>query len=242
MIPKIIHYCWFGRGEMPELVLHCIDSWKRYLPDYEIRLWNEGNFDVTLYQYSAEAYKERKYAFVSDVCRLYALKEFGGVYLDTDVQMLKTLDEFLFKHTAFSGIEDNNYLTSGLMASTKGGQWVTDLLALYDNRRFRQIDGSLDMTTNVEMITSYMKNRGLVIQNSFQEIEGYCAIYPSEYFCPKSWKTQEINITTNTYCIHHFAGSWLPSRKKWNKYEFLLKLVGAKNFERLAAIKRKFKS
>lgn len=241
MIPKIIHYCWFGRGAMPDLVLKCIDSWKKHLPEYELRLWNEDNFDIHLYPYAAEAYTERKFAFVADVCRLYALKEFGGLYMDTDVEVLKNLNEFLAKYKAFSGVEDNNYLTSGVMASEKGGLWITNLLDLYDNRSFYHADGSLDLTTNVESITQFMKNKGITIQNSFQDIEGYCTIFPSEYFCPKSWLTKEMNITPNTYCIHHFAGSWIPTKKKWNKNEFLLKLVGPKNFDRLLAIYAKLK-
>ncbi len=241
MIPKIIHYCWFGRGEMPELVLKCIDSWKKYLPEYELKLWNEDNFNIELYPYASEAYAERKFAFVSDVCRLYVLKEFGGVYMDSDVEILKPLDELLEKHVSFSGFEDNNYVPTGLMASIKNGQWVTDLLEDYNNRSFYLEDGSLDITTNTEVITQFMKNKGLHIHNSFQVIEGYCTMYPSEYFCPKSWKTKEINITSNTYCIHHFAGSWLPKKSIWNKYDFLNLVLGPKNFERLAIFYRKLK-
>lgn len=241
MIPKIIHYCWFGRGEMPDLILKCIDSWKRYLPEYELRLWNEDNFDINLYPYAAEAYMERKFAFVSDVCRLYVLKEFGGIYLDSDVEILKSLDDLLSKHAAFSGFEDNNLMPTGLMASEKNGAWVSDLLAYYDNRSFYLADKTLDMTPNTEIITRFMKEKGFEICNSFQERDGYCAIYASEYFCPKSWKTKEINVTTNTYCIHHFAGSWLPTERKWNKYEFLYKVLGSKNFERLAAFYRRLR-
>lgn len=241
MIPKIIHYCWFGRGQMPDLELRCIDTWRKYLPAYELRLWNEDNFDIDLFPYAAEAYAARKYAFVADVCRLYALKTYGGVYLDTDVEILKSLDEFLAKHQAFSGVEDNNYLTSGLMASEKGGRWVTELLDQYTNRSFYLPDKSFDLTTNVEAITQFMKSKGITIQNSFQEIVDYCTIYPSTYFCPKSWLTKEINITSNTYCIHHFAGSWLPVKRKWNRNEFLLKVLGQKRFERLVAIYGKLK-
>lgn len=241
MIPKIIHYCWFGRGAMPDLVLKCIDSWKKFLPEYELHLWNEDNFDINLYPYAAEAYIERKFAFVSDVCRLYVLKEFGGIYLDSDVEVLKPLGQFLTQHVAFSGFEDNNYVPTGLMASERNGLWVSDLLAYYDDRSFYLSDGSPDMTTNTEVITQFMKGKGLILHNSLQEIKNYCTFYPSEYFCPKSWKTKEINITANTYCIHHFAGSWLPAKKWWNKNEFLLKLLGPKKFERLVAFYGKLK-
>lgn len=241
MIPKIIHYCWFGRGEMPGLVKKCINSWQLYLPEYKLQLWNEDNFDLRMYPYAREAYKERKFAFVSDVCRLYALKEYGGVYLDTDVEILKPIDNFLGKHKAFSGFEDNNYLTTGMMASVKNGEWVTDLLSLYNNKSFYLSDGSLDLTPNPETITNFMKDKGIIVDNSYQEIDGYCAFYSSEYFCPKSWKTLEINITINTYCIHHFAGSWLPSKRKQKLYDFLCKFIGLKNVKKLAGFYRKQK-
>ena len=130
MIPKKIHYCWFGRKPLPALALMCIESWKRFLPDYEIIEWNEDNFDVNLYQYAKEAYHMKKYAFVSDVCRLYALKEIGGLYMDTDLEVLKPLDAFLH-HNAFSGYESNGYIPTALMGSKKNGEWATDMPVSY---------------------------------------------------------------------------------------------------------------
>jgi mannosyltransferase OCH1-like enzyme len=210
MIPKILHYCWFGNGQMPALALECLASWKKYLPEYEIIVWNEENFDVNSYRFSAEAYQERKFAFVSDVCRLYALKEMGGIYLDTDVEFIKPLAEAILANEAFTGFEDNALLSSAIMGSEKNGKWINDLLAHYNDRSFYLQDGSLDVNPNTEIITAFMKqHKGLQINNSFQQIAQYCSIYPSDYFCPKSWKTLKINSTANTYCIHHFAGSWL---------------------------------
>ncbi|RZJ82297.1 MAG: glycosyl transferase [Flavobacterium sp.] len=212
MIPKIIHYCWFGSGQMSELVLTCLASWKKFLPEYEIMVWNEENFDVNAYQYASEAYKERKFAFVADVCRLHALKTVGGIYLDTDVEFLKPLDPNMIETVAFTGFEGNLLLSSAIMASSKESQWINDLLAYYDNRSFYLADGKLDTNPNTESITAFMKaNKGLKIDNSFQVIEDYCTIYPSDYFSPKSWKTLKINLTANTYSIHHFAGSWLQN-------------------------------
>ena len=241
MIPKIIHYCWFGRGELPDLAKKCINSWQLYLPEYKLQLWNEDNFDLTIYPYAIEAYNARKFAFVTDVCRLHALKEYGGIYLDTDVEILKPIDNFLDRHEAFSGFEDNNYVPTGMMASVKNGDWVTDLLSMYNGRSFYLSDGSLDLTPNTETITAFMENKGIVMNNSFQEVDGYCAFYPSEYFCPKSLKTMETIITNNTYCIHHFAGSWLPSKRKQRLYDLLCKFIGLANVKKLAGLYRKLK-
>ncbi|MGE6220062.1 glycosyltransferase family 32 protein [Nubsella zeaxanthinifaciens] len=214
MIPKILHYCWFGNGEMPELALKCLESWRKYLPDYEIMVWNESNFDVNMYRFASEAYKEKKYAFVADVCRLYALKNMGGIYLDTDVEFLKPLDEKVLQQNAFTGFEDNLLLSSAIMGSEKNGKWINDLLPYYDNRSFYLKDGTHDVNPNTEIITEFMKTRKNVqINNTFQELEGYCTIFPSDYFCPKSWKTLKIKQTPNTYCIHHFAGSWLHKKQ-----------------------------
>ena len=210
MIPKIIHYCWFGNGQLPELALQCLESWKKYLPDYDIIVWNEENFDVNSYLFSSEAYKERKFAFVSDVCRLHALKEMGGIYLDTDVEFIKPLSEEILNNDAFTGFEGNFLLSSAIMGSEKDGKWINDLLAHYQNRSFYLQDGILDLNPNTEIITAFMKEtKGLAIDNSFHAIAQYCSVYPSDFFCPKSWKTLKINSTKNTYCIHHFAGSWL---------------------------------
>ncbi|WP_316770594.1 glycosyltransferase family 32 protein [Pedobacter frigiditerrae] len=210
MIPKIIHYCWFGRGEMPELVLKCLESWKKYLPNYEIIVWNEDNFDLDSYTFAAEAYKERKFAFVADVCRLYALKTMGGIYLDTDVEFVKPFDDEILQNKAFTGFEDNLLLSSAIMGSEPNGKWINDLLPHYVDRSFYLENGDFDTNPNTEIITAFMRDKkSVVINNTLKKLEDYCTIYPSDYFCPKSWKTLKIKKTANTYCIHHFAGSWI---------------------------------
>lgn len=213
MIPKIIHYCWFGRGQMPALALKCIESWKKHMPDYELRLWNEDSFDVNSNIYVKEAYEHRKFAFVTDYVRLYALYEEGGIYMDTDVEVVKDLAPFLHHH-AFSGFENNGYVPTGMMASEKGGLWVKDLLADYVDHHFVKEDGSLDLTPNTVMITDYMLKKGLVLDNSYQDFEGLATMYPSDYFCPLCQNTGEVQLTENSYCIHHFAGSWMPAKVK----------------------------
>lgn len=221
MIPKIIHYCWFGRGKMPELALTCIESWKKYLPDYKIVEWNEDTFDVNSNVYVKEAYESRKYAFVTDYVRLYALYINGGVYMDTDVEVLRNLDSFL-ELSAFSGFEDDINIPTGIMASEKGGRWVKENLEYYENRHFINADGTLDLTTNVTIITNYMLPLGLRRHNSFQDFPGLITLYPKDVFCPKSNVDGKIRLTENTVTIHHFAGSWISGKQKIKKKVYRL--------------------
>lgn len=219
MIPKIIHYCWFGRKPLPKLAVKCIESWKKYLPDYEIKEWNEDNFNLDLYPYVREAYNNRKFAFVTDVVRLYVLYTEGGIYMDTDVEVLKTLDMFLH-HNAFSGFETETSIQTGIMASEKHGKWAKENLDYYVDKHFVKEDGSLDLTTNVTTITNYMLTYGLKRNNEYQDFPGLITFYPKDYFCPKSPETREVHITDNTCTIHHFDGSWLPKG-----YKFKMKLI-----------------
>lgn len=221
MIPKTIHYCWFGRGKMPKLANKCIRSWKIHCPEYTIKEWNEDNFDLDMYPYVREAYDRRKYAFVTDVVRLYALYHEGGIYMDTDVEVLKPLDQFL-NHTAFSGFEDDENVPTGIMASEKEGTWAKENLDYYMGRHFIKEDGSYDNTTNVVTITNYMLKRGLHRNNTFQDFPNLITIYPKDFFCPLSWKGKEGIITDNTITIHHFAGSWLPSHLRlYSRFPYL---------------------
>lgn len=236
MIPKIIHYCWFGRGKMPELAIKCIDSWKRILPEYQIKEWNEDNFDLNLYPYVKEAYENRKFAFVTDVVRLYALYHEGGVYMDTDVEVLKTLDHFL-NHIAFSGFEDEIHIPTGIMASIKGGKWVKENLEYYSNRHFIMPDGTMDITTNVKTITDYMLKYDLKQNNTYQDFPDLITLYPKDYFCPKSYKDGKIYLTERTVTIHHFAGSWLSRKEKFILH--ISRIFGENNMKILISIKNK---
>lgn len=215
MIPKIIHWCWFGRGKVPRTARRCIRSWKKYLPDYTIKLWNEDNFDVTSCQYVKEAYEKRKFAFVTDYVRLYALYTEGGLYMDSDVEVLRQLERFL-ELPAFSGFESENPKSclTGIMGSEKGGKWVKELLDEYDDRSFIRPDGSLDTTTNVEYTAQLLAEKGIRLDGREVHLPGYLSLYPRDYFCPKSWDTGEYNITGNTYTIHHFAASWWTPRQR----------------------------
>ena len=185
MIPKIIHYCWFGRGEMPEMALKCIESWHKHMPDYEYRLWNEDNFDINCNQYVKEAYEAKKYAFVSDYVRLYALLNEGGIYMDTDVEVLKPYDPLLHL-TGFIGFEGTKSILigTGTIACLPDGDWVREQILAYDNARFILPDGSYDLTTNPVRITRIMANNSLV-QNGLEQDYKDMHVFPTEYFCPR---------------------------------------------------------
>ncbi len=246
MIPKVIHYCWFGRGEKPAQAVMCIESWKKYLPDYQLKEWNEDNFDINQNQYVKEAYDNRKFAFVTDFVRLYAIYTEGGVYMDTDVETVGNYDAFLHHH-AFSGFETDGNVPTGMMAAEKGSVWAKELLDGYKDRRFIKEDGSLDLTTNTAVITKYMIGKGLVLNNTYQDFPGLCTMYPSDFFCPKDHRTGKVRCTKNTVCIHHFAGSWIihgfwKDLRHKMKY-FLVSIFGEKLISFLSDIimLRKFK-
>jgi mannosyltransferase OCH1-like enzyme len=210
MIPKTIHYCWFGSGKLPPLAHKCIASWKRQLPEYEIIEWNEKNFRVHSNRYVQEAYQNLKYAFVSDFVRLYVLYHHGGIYMDTDVEVLQPLDRFLV-HEAFSGFESPQHVPTGIMASVKNHRFIGELLSAYENRRFIKADGTLDTSTNVVAITASALQHGLKPNGAKQEVSGMM-FYPPEYFCPYDNATGIKAVTKNTYCIHWFAKSWTEPR------------------------------
>lgn len=214
-IPKVIHYCWFGKGPKDKDILKYIASWHKYCPDYEIKEWNEDNFDINMNAYVKEAYEAKKYAFVTDYVRLYVLYNYGGIYMDTDVELLKNLDEFL-NLPAFSGFENNNMIPTGLMAGKAHNKWLKLLLDYYQDKHFKIGTNEYDLTTNVEIISKLtQENYPLKLNNTYQDL-GDVIMFPDYYFCPKDHDTGQINLTKETICIHHFKGSWLP---KWQQQE-----------------------
>lgn len=233
MIPRKIHYCWFGRGMMPKLALDCISTWHKYMPQWEYILWNEDNFDINSIPYVKEAYEAKKFAFVSDYVRLYALSNYGGVYMDIDFEVYKPFDDLLY-NKAFAGFEGSktNPVMMGVIASEKNGLWINEQLALYDNRHFINENGTCDMTTNVRYITDHMMLNGFE-PNGKEQCYLDLHVYPVEYFCPRL-TTGEYLRTDITYCEHKGLDSWNEKRKK----PFILKLVGNKNSIRLIKLKR----
>lgn len=210
-IPKIIHYCWFGGNPLPELAKKCIASWKKFLPDYEIKEWNEQNYDVRKIPYTAQAYDAKKYAFVSDYARFDILYQYGGIYFDTDVEVIKDLRPIIEKGS-FIGVEKGAtpLLNAGLgIASPAASSIYREILDSYQNEYFLNEDGSHNLRTVVTRVTDIFKLHGFEEKDCVQHI-AETIIYPSDYFCPKSFETGLLNITENTYCIHHYDGSWMP--------------------------------
>ncbi|MEE1349140.1 MAG: glycosyltransferase [Dialister hominis] len=224
MIPKKIHYCWFGGKEQPEDVKRYIASWKKYCPDYEIKEWNESNFDIHENDYCREAYEAKKWAFVTDYVRLKALYEEGGFYMDTDVEVVKSLDP-LRVYDAVSGYESQTHIQTGTMGACRDNEWIGMLLHYYDHRHFIKKDGKLDLTTNVDVITSMtVKKYHIQLDGQFTPFGNNMVLLPFDYLCAKDLDTGEIRKTANTYTIHHFAASWLPEdvrnySKLYKKYD-----------------------
>lgn len=218
MIPKIIHYCWFGNKPLPELARKCISSWEKYCSDYQIKEWNESNFDLDACAYIREAYEKKKWAFVSDYARFWILYREGGVYFDTDVEVLKPIDLILEKG-AFFGLERREddsinklLIATGLgMGAESNNIIYKEILNLYETLHFVNSDGTINKKTVVAYVTQIMNNHGLTKEceniNQIFEIENM-TIYPWEYFCPMSYKSGILNITENTYTIHHYTASW----------------------------------
>lgn len=235
LIPKQIHYCWFGKGRKPNLALRCIESWRKYCPDYGITEWNESNFDMDRFPYAKEAYTTGKYAFVADVARLYALYSKGGIYLDTDVEVLRPLDVFLTDH-AFSGFESGALISTGIMGAEEGNPWIRDLLQSYATRHFLREDGSLDYTPNTQAITRIsLEKHGLRLNGQRQELKGGVVVYPKDYFCPKDSGTDKIALTDNTYAIHYYSASWFTPAQHMKRrvVKALLSCLGEVGYWRL---------
>ncbi len=235
MIPKKIHYCWFGKSELPRLSRECIKSWEKHLPEYEIIRWDESNFDVNSIPYVKEAYENKKYAFISDYVRLYVMYHYGGIYMDTDVEVISSLDPFL-ENRAFSGFESEGIIPTGIMASEKGFKLFEEFLEYYTNRVFVKADGSLDMTTNTVIMTNILKGKGFIPNGQYQEIEGF-ALYPKDFFCPLEMGSKRLKLTDNSTTIHYFSASWYTPKMKIKSKaaRFIRIIIGVNTFNKIIA-------
>ena len=213
MIPRKIHYCWFGGKEKPTDVIRYIETWKKHCPDYEIKEWNEKNFNIHINRYTEQAYTMKKWAFVSDVARLWALINEGGIYLDTDVEM-KRSPEKLLKEKAFIGFEGTAWIGTSIIGSEPGNSFLKKLFNDYENRIFIDNQGNTIQTTNVEEITKKFISDYSVKTDGSKQQAGDFTIYPTEYFSPYDYIDGRIHLTENTYTIHRFS----QSRIKRNKF------------------------
>lgn len=243
-IPKIIHYCWFGGKPMPPLAEQCIATWKKYMPDWELKRWDESNFDIAAAPlYVRQAYEARKYAFVSDYVRLWALEKFGGLYIDVDFMVYRPFDNLMDKYPAFAGYEGSkrNPVMQGVLASEPHGAWVKDMLSTYKTRSFIKPDGSLDLTPNTAYFTDRLESQGFVADgkekdfyvksisnfkfqiSNLEEPTFFLHVFPVHYFCPVLTTGEDVR-TPETYCEHKGESSW--AKKGW-KGRLLSKLSPA---------------
>ena len=209
MIPKVVHYCWFGKGEMPELVQTCITSWRAHMPEWEYRLWTEDNFDVsTAPRYVQEAYAAKKYAFVSDYVRLWALEREGGLYMDVDFEVYKPFDDLMERYEAFVGYEGSkrNPVMMGVIAAKAHHPWIKGMMQTYESRVFLKGDGSLDMTPNTGYFLNWMTKQGFVADGVEKDWMGV-HILPVECFCPVLTTGENLRCE-RTYCEHKGLHSW----------------------------------
>lgn len=236
-IPKIIHFCWFGKQMKNDFLLNCIQSWKKYLPDYQFMEWTEKNFDINCCSYVYDAYQEKKYAFVSDYVRLWALHKYGGIYFDTDVEVLKNLDIFL-KYKAVLGFESNNRVATAIMMFEREHPLLKAWMNQYHNRKFKQF-GKLDLTTNVQYLTNILQEQGLLLNGSRQTLNhDSVEIFPIDYFCPYAMGDQKANITNNSYTIHWCDGSWVSGsvKLKHSIIKIIKRIFGTKGYNYLRSL------
>ncbi len=214
MIQKIIHYCWFGGKEKPDLVKKCIQSWKKYCPDFEIKEWNESNFDITANKYVQQAYENKKYAFVADYVRFWALEREGGLYFDTDVEVVRAFDELL-TNDAFAGFETKEYVNPGQVLYSKEAHNVLfqEMKKWYDNASFLDEHGNFIPHTVCTVFSDILKNYGFQ-PNGKKQVCGGMVLYPVDYFNPYDDATGRLNKTENTYTIHWYAKSWFSKKQK----------------------------
>jgi len=222
-IPKVIHYTWFSGEPIPDNLLACMDSWKRFCPDFEIVEWNSQNYDLTVNPYVREAIESKRWGFAGDYVRLDVIYRFGGVYLDLDVELVRSIDELLY-NSAYCGYETSKNINFGSgFGAVKRHPLIKTLRDAYDELHFIKEDGTLDLTPSPVHQSRALDQYGLRRNGEFQIIRDM-AIYPKEYFAPKSLYTGRILTGPNTYSIHHFAGSWL-SEEEWVPVNIRRKLI-----------------
>lgn len=233
-IPKIIHYCWFGGNEKPSKIKKCIESWKKFMPEFDIIEWNESNFDINALQYTKQAYEMKKYAFVSDVARLKALSMYGGIYFDTDVEVFKNFTPLLDEQCIL-GFEEEEYIATSMMAVEPNNKLINKFLKIYNDIPFLDAKGNIIEGTNVSKLTDLLIERGLKRENIYQQLDDNISIYPKEYFSPYVYPYGIYQITDNSYCVHHFFVSWQSKTVLLKRYlkMVIAKLIGLDNTKKI---------
>ncbi len=213
MIPKKIHYCWFGGNPIPEKNRKWMESWKKFCPDYEIIEWNEKNYNYTKNKYMYQAYKSGKWGFVPDYARLDIIYNYGGIYFDTDVELIANIDDLLYQK-AFACFESDSYVALGLgFGAQKGNVLIKDMMDDYDNREFVKADGTMNMVASPVIQTEVLKKKGLITNGEYQVLDEI-TIYPEKMLCGKSPATRRVKLKPYTKAIHHYDGSWLDDEMK----------------------------
>lgn len=220
-IPKIIHFIWFGKSAYPPLIEKCLDSWKKYCLDYEFIVWNENNFNISCNDFVKEAYDNKKWAFVSDYVRLYVLYNYGGVYADSDCEIIRSFDDLLEDQHAVTGYSTERWIATAFLAAEKGNVWIKKMLNYYEGRHFVLSNGKLDLKPNNAIISEISERElGFRPGKDFFISYGNVKIYPRHYFHPFKKEVIEISaenmdyayrffdINQDTYCIHYSVGTW----------------------------------
>lgn len=244
MIPKIIHYCWFGGKPFPPLVEMCINSWKKNLPDYEFVQWDENKIDIHSSPWLFQCIQNKKYAFAADYTRCYALFHYGGIYLDTDVEVIKKFDDLLF-NKSFIGFDSSGSMESAIIGSEKGTKWINNMLDYYNKRNFVKEDGNrLDMRPIPGIIYEVLGKNYHIDNKDNNTLLNYgdICIYPFDFFSPKNCHTGKIKLSPKTYTIHHFDGSWvdvnLKNKIKKTTHKVINFLFGEKLYYKIVLLIR----
>lgn len=214
MIPKIIHYCWFGNNPLPAKMKMCIDSWKKFCPDYRIICWDEKNFDVNMNKFVKIAYEEKRWAFVTDYARLWIIYHYGGFYLDTDVELIKSLDELCHNEVYF-GCEGEAYINTGVgFGAISNCGIILENMKIYENMNIFDTEDDFSIKPCPYYTTELLKEKGLKFPIRKVTKLDNIIIYPNDYFNPYDWASEKMRITQNTYSIHHYTASWMSSEQK----------------------------
>lgn len=235
MIPKIIHYCWFGGNPLPDNVKQYIESWKKYCPDYEIIRWDESNYDVHKNAYVELAYQNKKWAFLTDYVRLDIVYNYGGIYLDADVELMRGLDDFL-DESCYMGMEQIGTVNTGLgFGAEPKHPFLFENKKAYEQMSFMQKNGVFKPPICVKVTTKLLQEKGLMKENKIQRLQNV-TIYPTDFFCPLKMGTNKLTITDNTYSIHHYAASWYTGNAVIRKIKYYL--IPAKIFVKKYILRR----